>query len=66
MESKRRSQGRCGTPLVEVDDRSDPRGVDGAWAAMVTLVRCLARQAAREVYDRGSIDGSYPADAPEE
>ncbi len=39
---------------------SDPHGADGAWSAMVALVRCLARQAAREAWERGSDDSGYP------
>lgn len=63
MESKRRSLERCGTPRADIEDRIDPKSTDSRWAAMVTLVRCLARQAALEAWERGSIDG-YPADAP--
>lgn len=64
-ESTRRSLERCGTPRADIEDRTDPRVADEGWAAMVTLVRCLARQAAREAWERG-IDSDYPADAAEQ
>jgi len=65
-ENTRRSQERCKAPLADAEDRIAPRGTNGARTAMVTLVRCLARQAAREAWEQGNPDSGYPTDAPKE
>ena len=67
MESQRTFQGRHVSSRADDADHLVTAGeIEGATAAMIVLVRCLARQAAREACERINADQRYPADTRDE